>query len=220
VTDIIAGTDLNFWQGRWETGQTGWDLGGPHPHLQRLIAEALESGWLEPRGRILEPGCGRAHNGAALARQGFHVVAFDAVERATQEAKHLYGEQPGLTLVTRNALVTHQDWRESFDAIFDRAMLCALSPDQRHAYVHACFEHLRPDGVFLSMPFSVVTHENPDKKGPPYAITLSELTDLLVPGFAMVHMEERDDGATDGRIKKEMLCIWRRRKKMLVETPD
>lgn len=208
--------ELAFCQDRWKNGQTGWDFGNPHPHLERLMTAALESGWLEPKARILEPGCGRAHNGAELAQRGFQVVAYDSVSLAIAEAQALYGALPGLTLVCRDALVLHSDWQQAFDAVFDRAMLCALPPARRQIYVQTCFAHLKPDGLFLSLPFSEVIPTD-GKQGPPYALSLRELVDLLSPGFAIVHAEERTDGGTDARIKREVVCVWRRRARMLIE---
>ncbi|KAI1693099.1 hypothetical protein Ddc_23147 [Ditylenchus destructor] len=40
----MAGPDRAFWQERFETGQTGWDRGGPHPQL----AAWLDAGGFPP----------------------------------------------------------------------------------------------------------------------------------------------------------------------------
>src|SRR5262249_45494348 len=101
------GGTREFWAERWQSGQTGWDFGVAHPGLAILIAEATSSGLLPANPaqcRILEPGCGRAHGAAALARIGYRVTAFDVVPEAIAAARALYADVPGLELVVADAL--------------------------------------------------------------------------------------------------------------------
>ncbi len=216
-SDAMNPGEIGFWQGRWQTGQTGWDLGGPHPLLRTLIAEAQSWRCLEPGARVLEPGAGRAHNGAALARQGFAVTSFDGVGAAVAAARGLYAEVPGLTLAEGDALTVNADWRGAFDAVLDRAMLCALPPEARRAYVQACFEHLKPGGAFLSLLFTEVVHEG-DKLGPPFQITLAELSHLMAPYFALQYAEEHKTTAPSDKIRREAVCILKRRARAQVES--
>ena len=78
---------MENWRQRWIEGRTGWDLAGPHPHLQHLLQEAREWGLLREPARFLEPGAGRAHNGATLARRGNIVTAFYFVPEAMAAAR-------------------------------------------------------------------------------------------------------------------------------------
>lgn len=203
-----------FWADRWRTGRTGWDQGGPHPLLAMLVQEAKDLG-LKPGDKILEPGAGRAHNGAALAQQGFVVTSFDASAEAIEEAKKLYGKVPGLSFAVQDALETKGAWKGEFKAVFDRAMLCALPAKLRKAYVKACYDHLAPDGLFITIPFTEC--RIPESEGPPFQVTMDTLSEYLLPGFSLAHAEDRllPDG---DRIVKETACIWRRRKRMLVES--
>ncbi len=204
-----------FWGDRWETGKTGWDQGGPHPALKALIEEAEDQSLLKPGNSVLEPGAGRAHNGAALARRGYVVTSFDAAEKAVEEARALYADVGNLTLTVQDALKVNDGWRGRFQAIFDRAMLCALPKELRRAYVRASFDHLAPDGVFLTIPFTEV--RIPESEGPPFGISMTELSHLLLPGFSLIFAEERLLSNPD-RIAKETACIWRRRARLLVES--
>jgi SAM-dependent methyltransferase len=210
---------LPFWQGRWQTGATGWDLGGPHPLLAELVAEARSWHALEPGARILEPGCGRAHGGAAMARDGYEVVSFDGVQEAVDAARAVYGEVPRLTIARGDALGVNPEWRGAFDAVLDRAMLCALPPEVRRPYIQACFEHLRPGGAFLSLLFTKVQHADPEKLGPPFAITLEDLSQLTTPFFSLQFAEERDPPYNPvDVIRREALVILRRRPRALIES--
>ena len=57
------------WEERYLSGRTAWDRGGVSPALRHWLA----SGALRA-GRVLVPGCGRGHEVAALAREGFQVM--------------------------------------------------------------------------------------------------------------------------------------------------
>lgn len=207
---------MDEWRTRWLEGRTGWDLGGPHPYLTDLLAEA-QSWRLLPQGaRILEPGAGRAHNGAALARAGFAVTSFDMVPEAISAARELYADVPGLDLKVANALDLPLAWRGAFAAVFDRAMLCALAEPNRSAYVRSMFDALTPGGLFMSLPFTVVEHE-PGGSGPPFAVPMSDLERLLSAGFALVHAEERPWQGS-GKVRCELVGLWRRRERWLVES--
>lgn len=208
---------LGFWQGRWQTGQTGWDLGGAHPLLKSLVEEARGWGCLEPGARVLEPGAGRAHNGVALARYGFEVTSFDGVAEAVEAAQKLYGDTPHWTMVQADALQVNPVWVGQFDAVLDRAMLCALPPQARRAYVQACFEHLKPGGAFLSLLFTEVVHDG-GKLGPPFQITLQDLSHLMAPYFALQFAAEHKTLALGDKVRCEAVCILRRRPRALVES--
>jgi thiopurine S-methyltransferase len=217
-TDVTNPASPAFWNERWASGRTGWDMGGPHPLLGRLVDEAKDYRLLPDGARILEPGCGRAHNGAALARQGYQVVSSDVSPGAIAAAKELYADVPHLELCVQDAMAVVPAWKESFQAVFDRAFLCALPPALRADYVKTVFSHLAPGGLFLSLPFTKVVLEE-GRSGPPFALTMSELTELLSSGFSLVHAEEHRNPNQDDRIQSEMICIFRRRARLLVETP-
>ena len=115
-----------FWTERWRTGETRWDLGKCYPGLDELLAVARRHGLMAPGAAVLEPGAGRAHTGAELARRGYVVTAFDLVPAAIGAARELYGKLPTLTLTEADALAINAAWIGRFAGVFDRAMLCAL----------------------------------------------------------------------------------------------
>jgi hypothetical protein len=58
----MAGPDVEFWQGRFETSRTAWDRGAASPQLLAW----LEAGALRAS-RICVPGCGSGWEVAELA---------------------------------------------------------------------------------------------------------------------------------------------------------
>lgn len=217
AAEAAPGGSPAVWRERWLAGQTGWDSGKAHRLLPRLIQLLQADGSLSPGQRVLEPGCGRAHAGAVFAALGMMVTAFDVVPEAIAAATLAYGGTPHLTLTIGDALTARADWFESFDAVFDRAVLCALPPSQRRAYIDACFAHLKPGALFVSLPFIEVKVGDDGSLGPPYAVPMIELSELLTPGFAMVHAEEHQTPDPKDKVVKEMITIWRRRLKPLTE---
>lgn len=193
------------WQKRWQDGTTAWDLGMAHPSMPELLECSHKLSDLQTGAHAYVPGCGRGHEGAFLAKAGFNVIAADFVEEAIAEAKMLYNSQPKLSFKVEDALVK-QD-KESFDLVFDRAMLCALQVANREAYLDAIYHRLKPGGLFLGILFSSL--DDQVQKGPPFALSRDELWDLFSPSFSLVYCEQKK-AQTLPMIKSEWLVIWRK----------
>ncbi len=83
-------SDASFWQERYESKNTRWDLGKPSPHFQEWLLKRDPERWMP--GRIAIPGCGRGHDVAGFARAGFQAVGYDFAPEAILEAQALYGD--------------------------------------------------------------------------------------------------------------------------------
>lgn len=203
------GSEHAFWRERWQLGHTGWDQGGAHPALLDLLKVAQRFGFSPQNARVLEPACGRAHNGATLANLGSHVVSFDVVPEAIGAAQEMYGSHPRLRCVDHDACVLRPAWCGQFTAIFDRAALCALKPDMRPRYLETAWQYLVPGGLFLTIPFTRV-HGDPHQ-GPPFSIPLREMIPLMEPRFELLYAETLPELSPEqGRVACEMLMVWRR----------
>lgn len=145
------GTEI--WKKFWDEGLTPWNLGGAHPLLKKIVKKVEKISLIDIKeSSILVPGCGHAHDAAALAKMGAKTMAFDVIEAAIDAAKALYGDRENLQLLVADALNPPQIWKESFTAVFDRAMLCALAPKDRTAYLASCYNALKDEAVFLFWP--------------------------------------------------------------------
>ena len=78
----MAGPTLDFWQTRFENGQTPWDRGGTHPQLLAW----LEQGLITVGQTIVIPGCGRAHELLALGQAGIAAIGLDNAPAAVAAA--------------------------------------------------------------------------------------------------------------------------------------
>lgn len=197
-----------YWQLRWQEGRTGWDLGGIHKLFPELLAAAQRHG-LAAGSAIIEPGCGRAHTSAALARMGYQTTAFDVSADAVAEAKKLYAEVSGLQIAVADVFQLPEKWTGSFDALYDRAVMNALPAEVRVDFVRACAAVLKPGGLLLTLPFTVLNIDEQD--GPPFAINESGLQELLSGRFECIHHDERQT-QEDSKIAAEMIAVWRKKK--------
>lgn len=216
-------TEARYWDGRWQNGQTGWDLGRPHPLLEELVNRARESG-LPANARFYIPGCGRAHDGIWLVQNGFSVVAADFAPLAVAAAEKNASELRASGILTgeaaarfscrvEDAATCPEKDQGGYQAVFDRAMYCALRPELRAHYIEAVARRLRKDGFFLSLPFAEIapSPEKPKGSGPPFEVTEAAMKEQLHPWFEPIHFELRHDGAVDQRILAEFLTVWKRR---------
>lgn len=159
----MAGPTLDFWQQRFESGQTPWDRGEAHPQLQRW----LEQGLLAPGLDILIPGCGRGHELLALGQAGIAATGLDYAPAAVALARERLGPLPGQVL---QADVL--DWQPAaaVDRIYEQTCLCALHPDHWRRYADQLRAWLKPGGLLLAL-FMQARRDNAAEgrvEGPPY----------------------------------------------------
>lgn len=198
----------SYWQSRWREGRTAWDQGGVHPLFSELMVAAQKAG-LKPGSRMIEPGCGRAHTGAALAKLNYKVTSFDVSREAIDAAKILYAKEPNLELVVADLFALPATWTNSFDAVYDRAVLCALPHASRPAYVTTCVNLLKSGGLFLSIPFTKL--HIPESSGPPFEVNEDSINKLFESDFVKIAHIEKPLVEKDAKIAAEMMIVWRKK---------
>jgi SAM-dependent methyltransferase len=199
-------THDSHWQERWQTDRTSWDLGEAHPYCGELLKLSKEAGGLSRGARFWVPGCGRAHEARYLVEQGYPSVGEDIVPKAIEAAKAA-GVPPGLTLIVGDVFKVRALDKSSFDGVFDRAMLCALSPHDREAYRDSCHSRLKPGGLFMAILFTEVL--GPD--GPPFAVSVADLLESWGEFFSLVATLEREVPYKKIKIVSEALVVLRKR---------
>ena len=78
-----TGRDAAFWEERYRSGETPWDL----PFPARQLSAALDRHDLVAPGRVLDLGCGRGRNARLLAQLGHSVVGVDISRTAIEDAR-------------------------------------------------------------------------------------------------------------------------------------
>jgi len=186
----------DFWDTRYDSNAMPWDAGGVPARFARH-ADALR-----PGSRILVPGCGTGYEACFLAAKGFDVVAIDfsapAVALARSNAgpfEHCFVEADFFTF----------DPGAGFDAVYERAFLCALPRRTEEDYARRMAALLLRDGALFGYWFF-----DDNLRGPPFGTTAERLTSLLSPAFN----QECDEAVADSLpvfAGKERWQVWRRR---------
>jgi SAM-dependent methyltransferase len=200
------GIQADFWRGRYQTGETPWDLGGPSPHFQDWLTHRDPEAF--PVGKMAVLGAGRGHDAALFARAGFDVTGFDYAPEAVAEALRLYA-QIDLGKIRFEAVdifdlaAAHSPWTGAFDYVLEHTCFCAITPAERPAYVRSVRNILKPGGQLLG-----VFWEHAEKDGPPFSTPPSELRAAFAEGFECLSMEDKEP--TPGRSGTERLVLIRR----------
>lgn len=159
----MAGPSVDFWQQRFESGQTPWDRGAAHPQLLRWLDEGL----LAAGQAIVIPGCGRGHELLALGQAGIASTGLDYTPAAVAIARERLGALPGRV---EQADVLAWQPPAPLDRVYEQTCLCALHPDLWRAYADQLHRWLKPGGLLLALFMQARRDAAGDGviEGPPY----------------------------------------------------
>ena len=161
------------WSQRYQSGDTPWDLGGPHPELAARIAAGLAPAERGTR-RALVPGCGRGHDALALAEAGWLVTALDLVDPTAGELGAKLARLGGEHRV--GDALAHAASRP-YELFFEHTFFCAIDPSQRAQWGELVARSLAPGGRLCALlyPVGKVASEG----GPPFGVTLDDVLQVL-----------------------------------------
>lgn len=194
-----------FWDERFAANFTPWDQGAVPPALVRWLARAP----LAPGARVLIPGCGSAYEAAFLDAAGLDVLSIDIAEAALARAR------AALPPDVADRVLRGADFfafaAAPFDAIYERAFLCALPPRLWPGYAARCAALLKPEAPLAGFFFVDPAPPEP-RRGPPFAMTRAELDALLAPAFECAEDEPVPPGESIAVFAgRERWMVWRRR---------
>lgn len=187
----------DFWDTRYRGQVTPWDAHGVP------AAFAAWAGRQDAKARVLIPGCGTGYEVRALATQGHDVLAIDFSAAAVEAARRELGE-----LADR---VRQADFFAveggPFDAVYERAFLCALPRRLWEDWARRIAVLVRPGGVLAGFFFF-----DDNAKGPPFGIAPAALDALLGPAFERVEDAPVPEAESIPVFSgKERWQVWRRR---------
>ena len=169
--------ESTFWDKKYRSGNTGWDLGTVSPPLKAYIDQLTNK-----KLKILIPGGGNSYEAEYLHNSGFrHVFVADI---STYPLNNLMARVPGFPkeyLINKDFFTLNG----KFDLILEQTFFCALQPSLREAYVQKMHDLLWPDGkmagVFFTFPLK--------KDGPPFGGSKAEYEKLFRDDFTIKKME-------------------------------
>ena len=196
------------WQRRYEENDTPWDKGEAAPPLVSYLRQKPIAG------SVLVPGCGRGHDGRALAQQPrTQVVGLDLSPTAVVQARELAersNPRVHIKLVEGDFFQLPASLLDSFDWLVEHTCFCAIEPHRRPDYVTAAFSALRGGGRIFG-----IFYLDPDvESGPPFGISREELLKLFTPYFALQE-EWVPSESFPGRENRELVAIFEKRQDQL-----
>lgn len=172
-------TDKDFWDSRWQQGQTGWDLNGIAPAF-KLYIDTLTNKDIS----ILIPGCGNAYEAEYLLQQGFnHVAVIDIAPTLTKQLSEKLNHfiEAGKLNVFCGDFFAHN---AQYDLVLEQTFFCAIDPNLRSTYAQHMAAILAPKGQLVGLMF------NTDfDGGPPFGGHTEEYFTYFKPYFSHISME-------------------------------
>jgi methyl halide transferase len=171
-------TNLNaeFWTKCYHDQQTGWDLGTVSPPLKAYIDQLTDRDL-----RILIPGCGNAHEGAYLWKEGFkNTHLLDFAEPVLKAFNKNYPDFPKEQLHTGD-FFKHTG---EYDLILEQTMFCAIDPGLREDYISKIAKLLANGGKYVGVLF-----DREFEGGPPFGGNSKDYSLLLDKHFSSVSIE-------------------------------
>jgi len=189
--------DKNYWNERYQKGETSWDIGYPAPALKEYI-DQLDNKNIA----ILIPGCGNAHEAEYLLKQGFNnVTLIDISSLAAETTKERLSSYGNKLKVIRGDFFELQ---QKFDLILEQTFFCALDPSLRKNYAEKMYELLKQNGKLVGLLF-----DRSFEDGPPFGGDTAEYMDLFAPLFDILVME-RAYNSIERRAGTEVFIIARK----------
>ena len=189
-----------FWNIRFDANVMPWDHHGVPECLRKYLSSARAPNEL-PR-KVLIPGCGAAYEVQHFVERGWQPLAIDFSPSAVDAARKQLGS---LAYLVREGDFFGQDLGiGEFDAIYERAFLCALPRRLWADWASRVSQLLLPGATLIGF-----FYEDTNPKGPPFGLQTGELERLLSPALKQVeHRMPTDSIAIFAG--KETWQVWER----------
>jgi len=192
------------WNLRYQTGETPWEKGEPHPELPFLLS--AHQGIFASAESVFVPGCGVGHDVALIraVNQGEVLgldIADEAIDRATARYSDLDISWQAGDLFT---------WQGVYDLVFEHTCFCAIPVARRPDYVEAMARLIPSGGHFAGIFFLNPDHEG--EEGPPFGVGPEELERYFSSDFVLQwsRAPQKTFKSREGE-GRELCMIWRRK---------
>lgn len=187
--------DKNFWNQKYEKGDTGWDAGT----ITRPIKEYIDQ-INNKELRILIPGCGFGHEAEYIFNRGFkNTFVADISPLPLENLKLRCPDFPTSQLLNADFF----DLNLKFDLIIEQTFFCALQPSLRPKYAEKMFSLLEKKGKLAGLLFD--DKLNMDK--PPFGGTKEEYISYFRPYFEINHFEKCYNSIKPREGRELFICL-------------
>jgi SAM-dependent methyltransferase len=145
-----AGFEQLYDQAEHTDRRIPWDIGGPQPAVQQLVAYG------GIRGEVLDPGTGPGYHAIHFAAQGYSATGIDDSPSAIERAKH-NAEQAGVQVDFQVGDATRlEGFEDRFDTVVDSAFYHVFLNDEdiQTRYAQALHRATKPGARLYMFEFS------------------------------------------------------------------
>jgi len=148
--------NADFWNHRWKSGLTGWDIGYASPPLVEYMSQ-----YEDKSVSILIPGCGNSYEAENLLSKGFDdITLIDISEELTNRLRERFKKAPQIKVIYED-FFNHVG---QYDLILEQTFFCAQILERREEYVRHIASLLKRGGRLVGVLFNV----DFGKEGPPF----------------------------------------------------
>ena len=148
--------NADFWNHRWKSGLTGWDIGYASPPLVEYMSQ-----YEDKSVSILIPGCGNSYEAENLLSKGFDdITLIDISEELTNRLRERFKKTPQVKVIYED-FFNHVG---QYDLILEQTFFCAQILERREENVRHIASLLKRGGRLVGVLFNV----DFGKEGPPF----------------------------------------------------
>ncbi|MBS1614950.1 MAG: methyltransferase domain-containing protein [Bacteroidetes bacterium] len=166
-----------FWEDRWQSENTGWDIGYTSPPIAQYVSQ-----YPNKDAAVLVAGCGNAHEAEYLLEQGFqNITLIDIAPTAVKRLQEKFSSSSAIKVVCADFF----EHLGQYDLMIEQTFFCAIPPQRRADYARHAASLLRQKGKLIGLLFDIVF----EKEGPPFGGSAAEYRSLFEPYFEIITME-------------------------------
>jgi thiopurine S-methyltransferase len=187
-----------YWDGLYETGNTGWDIGYISTPLKEYI-DQIENKSL----KILVPGAGNGYETEYLYKNGFTNVFYN--DFSTLAIENFKKRCP---LFPEQFILNHDFFSlpDHFDIIFELAFFTSFAPEKREELSKKIYALLNPGGKYVGVFFNHVFGE----EYPPFGAIKENYLEL-VKGMFRIKTFETAYNSIKPRAGRELFFIFEKK---------
>lgn len=190
--------DEKYWENRYLSANTGWDLGHISRPLKDII-DKIDNKYLS----ILLPGAGNSYEAEYLIEKGFqNVTVLDIASQPLARLKERLVGDNNLRILQEN----YFDHIGSYDLILEQTFFCALETRFRESYIKKSYELLKKEGLIEGILFDFKAERNE----PPYSGSREEYINLFENNFEIIKLS-RCLNSEKSRQGKELIMKMKRK---------
>lgn len=170
--------DEEFWNNRYLSSNTQWDLSVVSPPLKNYI-DQIEN----KNVKILIPGCGNAYEAEYLLQHGFdNITVIDIAPKLVESLQIKFKREPRITILLGDFFELNQ----KFDLIIEQTFFCALPIKLRQQYAEKINQLLNKNGKLVGLLFN----REFETEGPPFGGSKEEYMDYFKPYFSFKYFDD------------------------------